>query len=528
MKTDTIKLLHIEDDQTDYQLIHRCLSIAPVDFDTAWAKSVNAGCQMLAAADFDVVLTDLSLPDSVGLETVRKIRQCDADVPIVVLTTLDDRGVEQQTLEVGAQDYLIKSEATAHTLQRAIDHARFRQQSVVENRRLLADFGAQAEVLAEQKKLLQNKNRRLRKLYKTAHKFVDNVSHEFRTPLTVIKDYVSLVREGMVGEVNDEQQRMLDIVGVRTDDLNNMVDDMLDVSKLEAGLLGAWRRNCRIADVIAEVRPALQKKAGVKEISFQIEVDDDLPEVYCDSEKMGRVIINLVTNAMKFCGEPGVVRLWSEADREQGEVVIGVTDNGTGIDADGLAKLFQRFKQLNTNVKSSTKGFGLGLNIAKELVDLNFGDIRVESRLNDGSTFSFSVPVADPVEVLRRYLNRVHALSNGTSHVSIIQATVDDAVSEGDAEDVDTFFNYLLRRNDLLFRCGPRVWLIIALAPRTELDHLLARAQKEWEKTNRNRPYGPLPEFRMDVTGTWCAETQSEAILSHFVAAMNPETALAT
>jgi signal transduction histidine kinase len=156
---------------------------------------------------------------------------------------------------------------------------------------------------------LETKYQRLARLYRTAHQFVDNVSHEFRTPLTVIKEYVSLIREGIVGPVSDEQSKMLHVVEDRADDLNTMVDDMLDVSKLESGLLGVYRQECDIAQVLRHVRPALERKAVVKGVELQWDIEPGLPSIYCDPEKAGRVLINLSINAIKFCGQPGHVRI---------------------------------------------------------------------------------------------------------------------------------------------------------------------------------------------------------------------------
>jgi signal transduction histidine kinase len=515
MEKKCTRVLLIEDDTEDYRLIRRALGKARTLHELHWADSLASGLAMLASSNFDVVLTDLNLADCHGLEAVRAIRACNNSVAVIVMTTLDDSKTEFESLNVGAQDFLVKSEANSHTLARIIHHAIHRQQNLIEIERLLAEVNANRELLSEQKALLESKNRRLRKIYKTAHRFVDNVSHEFRTPLTVIKDYVSLVREGMVGAVNDEQAHMLDIVGVRADDLNNMVDDMLDVSKLESGMLGAWRRNCRLTDIVQAVRPALQKKAEVKAISFEIAVDENLPEVYCDGEKAGRVIINLVTNAMKFCGDPGSVRLWAKENHDKHELVVGVTDNGAGIDESGLAQLFQRFKQLDTNIKSSTKGFGLGLNIAKELVELNFGEMHVESQLKQGSTFSFTIPLADPLEVLRRYLERLERMRNGSSVVSLVWAETENSDPDASTEDADTFFNFLLQRNDLLFRCGVNKWLYV-LPTRSEVDQFLVRAEQEFEKTNRNRPYGPLPSFVMNIAGSWRLSTDRDTILEYF------------
>jgi signal transduction histidine kinase len=424
---------------------------------------------------------------------------------------------------VGAQDYLVKSEVTPHVLEQAIDHAIQRQHSLVEIKSLLIEVEASRALLSEQKALLKLKNRRLRRLFRTAHRFVDNVSHEFRTPLTVIKDYVSLVREGIVGPVNEEQGRMLDIAGVRADDLNNMVDDMLDVSKLESGLLGVWRRPCKLIDVVESVCAPLAKKAEVKGIAFQVDVEPSLSEMYCDAEKVGRVIINLVTNAMKFCGDPGQVRLWAREQPHRSEILIGVTDNGPGIDDEGLAEIFKRFKQLKTHVKTSTKGFGLGLNIAKELVDLNFGEMSVESRVGEGTTFVFSVPLNDPPAVMQRYLQRTARQKQCVPGVLLVRTWIDDKLSESDAEDMDAFFNYLLRRNDLLFRVGVHEWLFVMSMPRSESDEFEKRARSTWEKSNRNRPHGPLPNFELRLVDIGRGPVDPEAVLQTFCTILGEE-----
>lgn len=506
------RVLLIEDDPVDHQLLKLNLSKSSSTFELVWVQTLTDGLSHLEKNQFDVILTDLSLPDSFGLGTVKRIRDFNQDVPIVILTTLDDQDIRFVALTAGAQDYFLKDEASPHMLERSIHHAIQRQESVVEIQNLLTEVESSRELLIKQKELLKKKNRRLRNLNETAHRFVDNVSHEFRTPLTVIKDYISLVREGFVGEVNEEQGRMLDIAGVRTDELNNMVDDMLDVSKLGSGLLGAWRRPCQLSDIVESVCPPLAKRAAVKDIVFDAEIDQTLPAIYCDSEKVGRVIINLVTNAIKFCGNPGVVQLWVQENPDKEEIVVGVTDNGPGIDKEGLSEIFKRFKQLKTQLDSSTKGFGLGLNIAKELVDLNFGEMTVESELGQGTTFSFTVPLNDPLSVMTRYLERIQRLGSSESAVALVCTRIDENVSDADAEDIDAFFNYVLRKNDLLFRIGSHEWLFVLSIPGLEMSNFVSRVKTEWEKTNRNRPFGPLPCIEMSVDGTWNVQADLDVI----------------
>jgi nitrogen-specific signal transduction histidine kinase len=369
-------------------------------------------------------------------------------------------------------------------------------------------------------KLLAKKNRRLARLFKTAHRFVDNVSHEFRTPLTVIKEYSSLVRDAAVGPVTKEQTELLDIVGDRADDLNTMVNDMLDMSKLEAGLHSAWRKRCRITDILQRMLPNLERKAQVKIVSLEIRCDDDLPDVFCDPEKIGRVIVNLTVNAIKFSGRPGKVAITVRADAEMREVVVEIADNGAGIHRDDLEAIYARFKQLPSRSRGSTKGFGLGLNIAKELVALNFGEIRVESELGQGSSFSFTIPMAQPREVFSRYLRRLPRSADEPGDVSLLVAEVADSTDPETADDVEALLHSVLRKRDLIFRRDPHAWIIILPAAEAGVARFHSRLGDYLEQTNRNRPFGPLPAVDLKTDSHWPLDEQVEQVLERIDAIM--------
>ncbi|MEX2287667.1 MAG: hybrid sensor histidine kinase/response regulator [Planctomycetaceae bacterium] len=510
MTDSSWRILLIEDNPGDAELLKRALSHARTKFDVQTAVDLAEGLRATSADSWDVILADLSLPDSYGLDTVRELRRCAPLLPIVVLTSLDCDDVALSSLDEGAQDYLVKDTVTPEILERAIRYAVQRQKNA-EMRRLV-------DKLQASERSLEKKNKRLASMYKTAHRFVDNVSHEFRTPLTVIKEYVSLLRDGVVGDINGDQREMLEVAADRTDDLCIMVDDMLDISRLEAGMLGIWRRSCRVSDIVARVRVGLQRKSSVKQVDLRIDVPDDLPEVFCDDEKIGRVIINLTTNAIKFCGRPGQVRLWAKLDPQGRQVTVGVTDNGSGISPENLALIFRRFKQVGGNPRGSTRGFGLGLNIAKELVHLNLGAITVESKLGQESTFSFTVPVNEPMVVMQCYLDRISQLQKRNGVVSLVWATIATPCDVSLADHVNTFLNTVLRRNDLLLRKGVAEWLIAIPREQPELEHFFRRVDEIRLSTNRNRLAESLPSIAMSPLGTWSLPEQADGILAAVLA----------
>lgn len=514
-------VLLVEGSDADSACIARALTFQgePHPF-VAQIVSRKEVLRRLARSTFDVALVDLS-PFDEAIITLRDIRRAAPDMPIVALTCHVDEHQALEVLKLGVQDHLFKTEVSAKLLVRSLRFAVERNRAdTLEslNRKLVAAERS----LQQAKEQLETKNRRLAELYRTAHEFVDNVSHEFRTPLTVIKEYVSLIEDGVVGDITGEQRRMLAIVEDRADDLNTMVDDMLDVSRLEAGMLGVWRKSCRLGDIIDHVWPNLEKKAAVKGVEMISNVASCDRDIFCDSEKIGRVLINLTVNAIKFSGPHGRVEVWGKQDPTAREVTIGITDSGPGIDDDCLAVIFDRFKQVNDHCRCAGKGFGLGLNIAKELVDLNFGHMNVQSKVGAGSTFSFTVPLAEPLEVADRYLAWLEKTRSGESSVSVLVAEVEQCCDESMVEEIDSFLNYVSRRGDLILQMDCRRWLFFVPISGLDLERFCARLAEARLEANRNRPRGPLADIRIHVDGTWSVANHRDIVLRRMGHLLHP------
>lgn len=273
--------------------------------------------------------------------------------------------------------------------------------------------------------LLTEQNQRLAALMDQAHRFVDDVSHEFRTPLAVIKEFGAIIADGLAGPILPEQAEYLGIIDNAVLDLSLLVEDFLDSSKLRAGRLRVDRRPQRIDDIFARVRPGLQQKAVSRSITIVERFAADLPLVFADEEKVRRVIMNLVTNAVKFSPEGSRIELWARRAADGG-VEIGVTDHGRGLSPDDLELVFERFRQSSNSDVESVKGFGLGLNIARQLVWLNLGSMNVVSDPGRGSTFSFTLPEADPRMILNRFFARLAEREQIAPSVAVLQVTLEE------------------------------------------------------------------------------------------------------
>jgi PAS domain S-box-containing protein len=231
---------------------------------------------------------------------------------------------------------------------------------------------------------------RERELDRMKDEFVSLVSHELRTPLTSIKGYVDLLIDGDAGEVTEEQKEFLQIVKNNSDRLVLLVNDLLDVSRIEAGRINLRVQPVDLAGCIDEVATSLRPLMEQKRQSLKLEVPADLPQVRADRDRVVQIMTNLLSNAHKYTLEGGAVTV--RAQVSEGEVQVEVGDTGVGLTADERDKLFTKFFRAQNPATQNVSGTGLGLNIVKSLVESQGGRIWVTSEPMKGSTFIFTIP----------------------------------------------------------------------------------------------------------------------------------------
>jgi hypothetical protein len=374
----------------------------------------------------------------------------------------------------------------------------------------------QADELGSAKKALELQNQRLRELYRTAHQVVDNVSHEFRTPLTVIREYAATLLEGLMGPTTAEQARCLDTIINRVNDLIVMVNDLLDISRIEGDILMTSRRATRPSEIVENVAGILQRKADASNVRLLVRPFDALPKVYCDREKVGRVLINLGVNAIKFSNPGSEVVVWGRLTPDEQQVEFGVTDQGPGIAPEHLEIIFERFKQLGNAVRSSTKGFGLGLSIVKELVQLHFGIVRVESTVGKGTTFTFTLPLADPARLFPVYFDKVRTLREPVGEISLVRVCLAAGADASLSDEVTYFIESHTRRVDLVFPLGSGQWLLVAATGTGDAEQMVQRLEAARLDASGKSGFPVLPALEWRIEGTWNIATASEAFVHHF------------
>ena len=251
--------------------------------------------------------------------------------------------------------------------------------------------------LGEKNVELEEANAKLHELAEMKEEFLALTTHDLRSPLTVISGVISFFSSGRLGELTPEQQNMVGMMERNTQSLIELVNDLLESAKLDSGSIKLALAPVEPGPVLDEIRESMHALAAEKGIALEREGggggDDDLPRVAADRPKLRRALVNLVSNALKFTGRGGSVRL--AASREGALVRFSVADTGVGIPPADLPRLFDKYEQGRSRATRSEKGTGLGLYITRQLVELHGGAIRAESQVGQGSTFSFTIPVAD-------------------------------------------------------------------------------------------------------------------------------------
>jgi len=238
--------------------------------------------------------------------------------------------------------------------------------------------------------------RRLKELDKLKSDFVSNVSHELRTPLTAIKGSVDNMLDGLTGDLNEKQNRYLVRVKSNADRLARLINDLLDLSRIEAGIK-LKRTNLSLPTVAREVVESLGSVAAEKLISFEIECPEVNLTAWADPDRIVEVLTNLIGNAIKFTPTNGKVTLCLKRSGNEW-VKISVADTGPGIPSDEANRIFDKFYQVTQPEKQKAMGTGLGLSITKALVEMHGGKIWLESEVGKGSIFSFILPAEQPLK----------------------------------------------------------------------------------------------------------------------------------
>lgn len=344
------------------------------------ARNGEAAIEIAQNVSPDIILLDVMMPGIDGFETCERLKALEStrDIPVIFMTALTETHHKIKGFEIGAVDFVTKPIQNREVVARVDTHlTMYRQRKEIE--RLREQDRAYFE------KLLQIRDEVLRA-----------TSHDLKSPLGNIMISAYLLDEHL-REDDEQGKRLLQSIQTGADRMLGLITDLLDIAAIETGL-AIKKQPVSLYEFTKNSLDAFVPQAQSKSINLNLDCLDDDLTVVLDPRQMGRVLQNLLSNAIKYTPEGGNVEL--KAGYEDNTVVIRIIDNGFGIPPDDVPRLFEKFYRVNTDKHQTQEGTGLGLSIAKSIVEQHGGDIRVESELNQGSTFTITLPLEQPVPLM--------------------------------------------------------------------------------------------------------------------------------
>jgi signal transduction histidine kinase len=321
--------------------------------------------EMLEKYPIDLVTLDLKMPGLNGITILEQVKRHDADIEAIIITGYGSLDTAIEGLRLGAFDYISKPFDVHHILSLV--------RRGVERRRAKT------------------------KLRQVKSDFISNISHELRTPLSVVVGFVYLLLNQVVGKLTEEQQRVLETVYRNSEELLELVDNVLWMTSLNAGDAGALIEEFELRELIQESIKRYQKTLDEKGLHLALDLPDGRVPFRNDRAKVERVVQNLLSNAVKFTAEGEIkVTLRPAADRQS--IDLEITDTGAGIDADKLATIYEPFQQLDVAAARAASGLGLGLAVARRMTQLIGGNIDICSEVGHGTRVAMHIP-SQPAQV---------------------------------------------------------------------------------------------------------------------------------
>jgi signal transduction histidine kinase len=238
----------------------------------------------------------------------------------------------------------------------------------------------------------------LKEIDRLKSEFLTSMSHELRTPLNSIIGFADVLLQGIDGDLNDLATNDVQLIFNSGQHLLALINDILDISKIEAGMMELVCGSLNIRESINDVRVASTSLIKDKPVELVVEVDEGLPSIYADKLRLNQILLNLVSNSVKFTTDGTIILKAELHDEYPDKMVVSVTDTGIGIPPDKVDTIFDRFRQADSSTAREYGGTGLGLAITKQLVEMHGGTIAIESEKGVGSTFYFTLPLFDAID----------------------------------------------------------------------------------------------------------------------------------
>jgi len=377
----SVRILVVDDELGIREGCKRALT--PHGFEVEVAENGPMGLRKLREGRFDVLLLDAMMPGMSGLEMWQQARELAPDLICIIITGYATVELAVQATREGAHDFIAKpftSELLLQVVNRELERRRLRRET------------ARLQGLEEEARELARAKAELQKLETVEGRFMLTMVHILRAPVALLQNSIQLIRKGYVPP--EEQPVMLERAEQRAGELLTTLDDLLILAYLKEGVGLTRAETVSIADVLEKVLATLKDQADQRGINVSLEVADR-PHVAANPDYIKSLWTHLLSNAIRYTPEGGRVTVSLQVDQEQSQVVGVVSDTGIGVATEDIPRIFEEFYRTEEAKAMQETGTGLGLPIVQQVVEMYGGTVEVESVVGQGSTFRFTLPLAD-------------------------------------------------------------------------------------------------------------------------------------
>jgi len=376
---EDLKILLVEDNPGDAFLVEEMLEdIQEVNAEITHIETLKEAITELEQSVYDVVLLDLGLPDSEGLNALKKVLEIDLGFPVIVITGLDDGKTGNEAVKSGAQSYMVKGQLTSASISQTILYS-------IERTKFLKKLKVkEAEVI--------EKNKVLEEVLSSKNLLISIISHDLRGPLNSIISLLEILDSDYDELEEKTKKKYLNAILSSAKSTHNLMENLLHWAQIQSKRRKVEPEEVGINQLIQQGTEPLKPVAEEKEITLEFDVPENLA-VYADEKMICTVIRNLVSNALKFTPRKGKIKVTSEKSTNN-QIIVSIEDNGVGMDKDVLSTFFDNRNTAFTKGTEDEPGSGFGLILVKEFVEKNNGKLIIESKEGQGTKVSFTLPHA--------------------------------------------------------------------------------------------------------------------------------------
>ena len=383
-------VLVVDDNSLHLELIEHALKKELKNIQILGASSAAECMQIIGNVDLDLVILDYSLPDQNGIQVLESMRKQNPKLPVLIVTGQGNEKIAVQAIKKGADDYFIKSPGYLTTLPVTVSRIFKENEEKSRLRTMETEKQQSTQEIQRINKELIEKNKELQELNKLKTQFVSNIGHELRTPLNGILGYAELLKDGVYGDVNQTQLNALENIMKSGSHLLNLINELLDIAKIQSGKFKIYKEISSVYTIVDAAISTIKPSIDGKNLRLLYSFEEKLPEIFVDSQKIFQVLLNILGNAVKFTTD-GEIEM--KVFQNEGYIYFEIRDTGIGMSKNELDEIFKDFRQLDGSFTWRHGGSGLGLCLAKYLVELHGGEIGAESSPKLGSKFFFKLPI---------------------------------------------------------------------------------------------------------------------------------------